>query len=166
MRSCYLLAMARKAKARSAESCALCGCALHRGGKYATDDTAGRAHATEHHYVAERFFGRSKTRRGTQTTPVFRACPWSLEGKSDVYCYECHELVLHNPVLRPEDVAAFAALVRQRGLGEPQKGDSRDKLAGRIKLFHEVIAAGLTALTMNHGAAPAQLLQRPASTHE
>ncbi len=119
---------------------------LNRGGKYAEESPEGRSHATEHHYVAERFFGRSKTRRGTRKTPVFPACPWGLEGASDVYCYECHELVLHNPVLIPEDVAAFRALVKKRGLSETAKSGSHKKLAGRIKLFQEVIAAGLKVL--------------------
>ena len=134
------------AKRTRAERCALCGCRVNRSGNYATEEPEGRAHATEHHYVAERFFGRSNNRRGTKRTPVFAACPWGLEGRSDVYCYECHELVLHNPVLLPEDVTAFAALVRERGLAESTKGRSHKKLAARIKLFNEVIAAGLKAL--------------------
>jgi len=138
--------MGTKGKESVVENCALCGCQLNRGGKYAADTPEGRAHATEHHYVAERFFGRSANRRGTKRTPIFQTCPWGLEGRSDVYCYECHELVLHNPVLAPEDLAALAGLVLERGLDEPTKGDSHEKLAGRIKLFHEVIAAGLRNL--------------------
>jgi hypothetical protein len=27
------------------------------------------------------------------------------EGESDVFCYECHEVLLLNPLLLPEDVA-------------------------------------------------------------
>ncbi|WP_242370670.1 hypothetical protein [Anaeromyxobacter sp. SG26] len=158
--------MAKKTKPLGSETCALCGCTLNRSGKYATEDAAGRSHATEHHFVAERFFGRSSSRRGTRRTPVFATCPWNLEGKSDVYCYECHELVLHNPVLLPEDVSAFAALVRERGFGEAEKGESREKLAGRVKLFHDVIAAGLKALSGESGGGSGYRLQRPASTQE
>ena len=139
--------MGMKLKVIGLESCALCGCTLNRGGKYAEASPEGRAHATEHHYVAERFFGRSKNRRGTQRTPIFSTCPWGLEGASDVYCYECHELVLHNPVLVPQEVTAFRELIKIRGLDEPAKGESHEKLAGRIRLFQEVIAAGLKAMS-------------------
>ena len=143
---CYVSEMAKKAAA-VVERCALCGCAVHRSGRYATEDSEGRSHATQHHYVAERFFGRSSNRKGTQKTPIFPTCPWGLEGRSDVYCYECHELVLHNPVLLPDDVAAFGRLIRERSLDEQVKGDSLQKVAGRVELFHEVIVAGLKVLT-------------------
>jgi len=43
---------------------------------------------------------------------MFTACPWGHEGESGVFCYECHEELLHNPVLLPEDVGRFAELVR------------------------------------------------------
>jgi hypothetical protein len=54
--------------------------------------------------------------------------------------------LIHNPVLLPEDIAAFAGLVRRRGLNEDGKPEGHDKIAGRIMLLHEVIAAGLEAL--------------------
>lgn len=63
-----------------------------------------------------------------------------------MYCYECHELLLHNPVFLPEDIRAFAALVRSRGLDEDEKPRGHEKLGGRVQLLHEVIAAGLQAL--------------------
>ena len=129
------------------ERCSICGCILNRGGNYARPTTEGRAHATKHHYVAERFFGRSTNRRGEQRDPIFENCPWNLEGKFAVYCYECHEELLHNPVLSPEDIAMFAELVRSRHLNEDQKANDRGKLAGRIQLFHEVIRAGLKAVS-------------------
>src|SRR4051812_41072416 len=97
-----------------AEKCAICGCFVHRNGEYAQPTIKGRSHATEHHYVAERFFGRSNNRRGTQRSPLFSTCPWGLEAQCDVFCYECHEEVLHNPVLTPEDIRMFAELVAQR----------------------------------------------------
>ena len=128
------------------ERCAICGCQLHRSGEYATPTLAGRSHATEHHYIAERFFGRSKNRRGTKRGGIFKGCPWGYEGKKDSYCYECHEELLHNPVLLPEDFAAFARLVRFRGLNEKHKIEDRSKLAGRIMLLHECISLGLTEL--------------------
>jgi hypothetical protein len=52
-------------------------------------------------------------------------------------------------VLLPKDINAFAALVRSRGLEENHKpGDSR-KIAGRIKLFHEIISVGINAIADN-----------------
>jgi len=62
------------------------------------------------------------------------------------FCYECHEELLHNPVLIPEDISRFAELVKKRGLSEDTKTENREKIARRIMLFHEVIALGLRAL--------------------
>jgi hypothetical protein len=90
------------------ERCAICGCRLNRSGEYATPTKQGRSHATEHHFVAERFFGRSANRKGTLTERVFAECPWDQEKQAGVFCYECHELLLHNPVLLPEDVKRFS----------------------------------------------------------
>ena len=130
------------------EYCAICGCQLTRQrGTYATPTVEGRSHATEHHYVAERFFGRSTNRRNEQRDRLFEACPWGLEGKRQLYCYECHEELLHNPVLLPDDVTSFSQLVKARGLAETTKPANRAKLAARIQLLHEVIAAGLSVLS-------------------
>jgi hypothetical protein len=63
-----------------------------------------------------------------------------------VYCYECHEELLHNPVFTAKDMGQFAELVRLRGLAEDAKSGDRSKLAGRVRLFHELIEAGLSAL--------------------
>jgi hypothetical protein len=128
------------------ERCAICSCRVHRSGEYATPTIAGRSHATQHHYVAERFFGRSKNRRGTKRAGIFAACPWGYEGKAQTYCYECHEELLHNPVLLPADVSALATLVQRYGLAEDSKPEDRRQLAGRIKLMHDVISAGLKLL--------------------
>ncbi len=130
------------------ETCAICGCKLHRSGEYATSTVAGRSHATRHHLVAERFFGRSTNRRGTKREGIFAVCPWGHEGKTDVYCYECHEELLHNPVLLPEDIRIFTALVKKRGLHEDQKPDHAKKIGGRILLLHEAISRGLKILTV------------------
>lgn len=121
------------------ETCSICGCELHRGGEYGTPTMAGRSHATKHHFVAERFFGRSQNRRGTQRTAIFETCPWELENKEIVFCYECHEELIHNPVFLPEDIGMFAELVRLRKLNEHVKSDDRTSIAGRIKLLHEVM---------------------------
>ncbi len=130
-----------------AEQCAICGCELHRApGTYARATIAGRSHATKHHVVAERFFGRSATRRGVQRTGVFAECPWDKEGHTEVFCFECHEELLHNPVLLPEDINQLAELVRLRGLNERKKSRTRAAAAGRIQLLHEVIARGLGVL--------------------
>jgi hypothetical protein len=126
------------------EKCTICGCSLHRrAGTYAQASAEGRGHATRHHFVAERFFGRSTNRRGTKTEGIFSTCPWDQEGKYAVFCYECHEELLHNPVLLPDDMEIFAELVESRGLSESAKGSDRAKIAGRIALLHEVIARGL-----------------------
>jgi hypothetical protein len=120
------------------ERCAICDCILHRtAGTYARPTVEGRSHATKHHFVAERFFGRSSNRRGTVTEGVFTSCPWGHEGETAVFCYECHEELLHNPVLLPQDIAVFAALVREAGLAELHKSSDRSKLGGRVRLLHE-----------------------------
>jgi hypothetical protein len=107
----------------------------------------GRSHATKHHYVAERFFGRSGNRPGEIREPVFTVCPWGLEGETETFCYECHEELLHNPVFTLGDIVRFAQLVRAHGLDETEKTESREKLAGRIRLLHEVIDAGLRSIS-------------------
>lgn len=129
------------------ERCAICDCILHRtAGTYARPTPEGRSHATKHHFVAERFFGRSSNRRGTLSEGVFQSCPWGSEGETAVFCYECHEELLHNPVLLPEDIERFASLVKQLGFNEEQKTADRSKLGGRIKLLHEVLTRGLVSL--------------------
>jgi len=129
-----------------AENCAICKCVLNRNGEYAKPTQQGRSHATKHHYVSERFFGRSGNRKRTIRERLFEQCPWGIEGNTDVYCYECHEELIHNPVFLPQDITRFAELVKQRGLNEEQKPDTRNKLAGRVMLLHEVISAGIQAL--------------------
>ena len=63
-----------------------------------------------------------------------------------MFCYDCHEELLHNPVFLPEDLDRFATLVRTRGLAESKKMLSKRALAGRIQLLHEALALGLRAL--------------------
>jgi hypothetical protein len=137
--------MARK-HIDEAEQCALCGCILHRSGNYGEPTVRGRSHATKHHFVAERFFGRTGNRKGKRK-PLFKECPWGCEGKSAVFCYECHEELLHNPVFLPEEIEAFARLVKSRSLNEDRKSSSREKVTGRIKLFREIIHEGIHSLT-------------------
>jgi len=128
------------------ENCAICGCRVHRiASTYAQASIAGRSHAARHHYVAERFFGRSKSRRGVSTEGIFLSCPWKQEGEFGIFCYECHEELLRNPVLLAQDVEHFAELVKWRGLGERHKTESRAPIAGRVALLHEVIALGISA---------------------
>jgi hypothetical protein len=117
------------------EHCSICGCLLNRNGEYATATVAGRSHATKHHYVASRFF-----------PDIFPQCPWNAKGKTVVFCYECHEHLLHNPVLLPSDIAAFAELAKSRDLNEDAKPTDQAKIAGRIRLFHEVFQRGLQAI--------------------
>ncbi len=68
------------------------------------------------------------------------------EGEPGIFCYECHEELLHNLVLLPEDLEILSRLVRARGLGEDVKPAGKELLAGRIRLLHEAIAVGLRAL--------------------
>ncbi len=134
------------------ETCAICGCLLHRTkNTYASPTVEGRSHASTHHYVPERFFGRSKNRRGTQREKIFENCPWSHERETAIFCYDCHEELLHNPVLLPEDIKRFADIVRSKGLSEDRKTESRQRIAGRIKLFHEVIHRGLEEIDKETG---------------
>jgi hypothetical protein len=78
---------------------------------------------------------------------MWETCPWGHEGEVVVFCYECHEEMLHNPVILPDDLNRFAELVRRRGLSEQVKNEGRSLIAGRIRLFQEVIALGIaTAL--------------------
>ncbi|OGX16194.1 MAG: hypothetical protein A2166_06715 [Omnitrophica WOR_2 bacterium RBG_13_41_10] len=128
------------------EKCGICGCIVHRRGHYAEPTIEGRSHATRHHYVAERFFGRSKNRKNTQREGVFKKCPWNQEKQSTVFCYECHEELIHNPVFLPEDIKLFAELVESRNLNEHGKRKGKEKIAGRIQLLHEIIATGLKSL--------------------
>jgi len=128
------------------EFCAICGCLLHREDEYGLPTVRGRSHATAHHHIAERFFGRSSNRRGTQREAMFAECPWGHEGETTVFCYECHEELMHNPVLLPDDIQRLSELVTSRNLSEDRKTEDRTRLAGRIKLFHEVIARGIEEL--------------------
>jgi hypothetical protein len=128
------------------ETCAICDCRLHRDGEYAKPTLLGRSHATSHHYVAERFFGRSTNRRGTQREGIFDSCPWGHEGETVVFCYECHEELMHNPVFLPEDIQRFAQMVRLRGFSEQMKSEDRSRIGGRIRLLQEIIAKGLDAV--------------------
>ncbi len=136
----------RSGQASVTENCAICGCRLHRDCEYAQPTLLGRSHATSHHYVAERFFGRSTNRRGTQRDAILTSCPWGHEGETVVFCYECHEELIHNPVILPADIQRLAQLVRLRGLSEPKKSENRSRIAGRIRLLQEVIAKGLDAM--------------------
>ena len=140
--------MATKMKKAKEERCAICNCKLHRrAGTYARPNAAGRSHATRHHFVAERFYGRSSNRAGTQRDAIFEPGAWEYEGASAIFCYECHEELLHNPILLPEDIRSFRRLVEERVLSELSKSESdRSALAGRIKLFHEIITRGLDEL--------------------
>jgi len=126
--------------------CAICGCIIHREGEYAKPSIKGRSHTTKHHYLAERLLGRSRNRGGEQRESIFKECPWNIEGQTEEFCYECHEELLHNPVLLPSDIKKFAELVRLRKLGETRKTKSKDKIAGRIKLLHEVLELGIEKL--------------------
>jgi hypothetical protein len=130
----------------SSEYCEICGCKVHRRGGYAKPTVNGRSHRSKHHYVPERFLGRSGNRRGEQRSPLFKSSPWGLEDKFGVFCYDCHEELLHNPVLLPDDIKALSELVKHRRLDEVVKTKSREKLAKRIRLFQEALTLGIHEL--------------------
>lgn len=139
------------AKKNMTEHCAICNCTLKRkAGTYALPTPEGRAHATRHHLVAKRFFGRFSTRRGMHTEGIFQTCPWNHEKETALFCYECHEELLHNPVLLREDIDLLASLVKLRGLDEEHKTADRSKLGDRIMLLHEALARGLRILVQEH----------------
>ena len=96
--------------------------------------------------MPERFFGRSENRPKTLGARIFEQCPWGLERETRAFCYDCHELLIHNPVLLPDDLVCFAAIVKERGLSEDDKDDSYEKLAGRVVLFNEIIRRGLAEI--------------------
>ncbi|MFH1031612.1 MAG: hypothetical protein V1767_03480 [Chloroflexota bacterium] len=136
-------------KIREVGHCAICGCELSsEKNAYAKDHRSGRSHVSTHHYIPERLFGRSKTLKNKSLGMViFETSPWKgMEGKSDQFCYECGEILLHNPVLLRQDIKLFARLVRLRHLNEVQKTDSKQKIRKRIILLHEVIKEGLKVL--------------------
>lgn len=127
--------------------CSLCGCRLNRvPGTYAQPTVNGRSHASKHHLVAERFFGRSANRPHTTREKILKECPWGSESVELLFCYECHEGLLHNPVFLRRDVENFAHLVCREKLNEDEKPAHRELIAGRIKLLHRVIEGGLDAL--------------------
>jgi hypothetical protein len=118
-------------------TCAICGCKVHRTkNTYALPTPAGRSHASKHHYIPERFLGRSNNRKGTQRSKIFEENYWAAKGETEVFCYDCHEELLHNPILLPEDIAALASLVKERNLHETIKTESKEMLDGRIELLH------------------------------
>jgi hypothetical protein len=133
------------------EKCKICGCVLVKSDKsdkgtiYAAHTTYGRAPHSRHHYVAQRFFKTSK-KKGNEFQPIFSKCPWGIEKKTLVLCFECHEELLENPVFLPKDVENFEQLVIFRKLAENKKPENRKKQAGRIKLLHEVIETGIEKL--------------------
>ena len=129
------------------KKCAICNCSLHRKkGTYANPSPEGRSHASRHHFIPERFLGRSKNRRGTQRKGIFHESPWGHEKETVVFCYDCHEELLHNPVLFPYEIKRFADLVALSGLSEINKTDSKEGIAGRIILLQKVIDRGLEAM--------------------
>jgi hypothetical protein len=78
---------------------------------------------------------------------VFETCPWGHERETGVFCCECHETLLHDPVMLPEDINDFSELVLRRGLSEgDSKSDWFEKIGKRIELFREVISQRLAVL--------------------
>ena len=128
------------------ENCAICGCNLIRGKNiYGTPE--GRSHATKHHFVAERFFGRSKNRKGILQSAIFTKCPWSLEKATELFCFDCHEVMLHNPVFTRENIQTLRQIIHKHNLNEDEKEKGYTKVKERIKLLQTVIEEGLKKLS-------------------
>jgi len=56
----------KKQKKEKASTCAICGAKIYWGNKtkdYGKPTSSGRSHGSLHHYVPERFFGRSANRK-------------------------------------------------------------------------------------------------------
>jgi len=115
------------------EHCALCGCLVHREGEYAKPTVKGRSHRTKHHHVAERFFGRSSNRPGTLRERIFPVDPWGFEGKSEIFCYDCHEELLHNPILLPEDIKKLAEFSSSKRAQRGREKREQRKACGAYK---------------------------------
>ena len=130
------------------EHCAICGCALcSKKDTYGKATLEGRGHRSRHHHIAERFFGRSKTRKpGTERPAILKESDWPKYDAPVILCYECHEELIHNPILLKEDLEKFKELVDRDGSSEKEKECSRGKIARRIILFHKVIETGLKQL--------------------
>ena len=130
-------------------TCVICGCRIHREGEYAQPTIKGRSHATRHHYVAKRFSSRSNS-KGEPREPIFNPKnyppQWKKQEQDGMFCYECHEELLHNPVFLDTDISQFAKLVKLKNLNESKKPENKDKIAGRIVLLHEVIEKGIKAI--------------------
>lgn len=132
--------------------CQLCGCQLiNKKGEYAKPTPTGRSCGTKHHYVAERFWGRTKNKHTHRASPIFvktDLCLQNYNHATGLFCYECHEELLHNPIMLPNDVEKFARLIRKRGCDETGKKKTKDrhKIGERIKLLEKIISRGLDEL--------------------
>ena len=69
-----------------------------------------------------------------------------FEGTAGVFCYECHEELLHNPILLPDDIAKLRQCFVQKGITETEKTNDRILAARRVALLHEVIQRGISSM--------------------
>ena len=131
------------------ERCRLCGCRVHRGGPYAAPTIEGRSCASEHHLCGRALPWALENLTWRPACQDFRNVSVGIRRKVAVYCYECGEKLLHNPVIIEADIERFAQLVRLRALNEDAKPAARQKMVGRIRPLYEVIDAGLSVLIRN-----------------
>jgi len=141
------MSMVKKtSKTKEAEkTCAICGCPLHRtAGTYAKPTADGRSHATDHHCVPKRFLS-DKNTKGEKRGPVLTDRHWAEKGSQTVtLCYDCHEELLHNPILLEEDVKHLRQIMDNKGCTETHKTEGDYKcIANRVRIFHEIIKAGI-----------------------
>lgn len=130
--------------------CQICGCLLSReNGVYGQPTPSGRSHGTRHHFIAERFFGRTTNKRNSKANPIFADEDYQEYARqTETFCYECHEELLHNPIFLRKDIDKFAELTKKRHCAETGqvKTEKREKIGQRIKLLNEVISKGLDEL--------------------
>mgnify|MGYP001619825991 CR=1 FL=1 len=132
-----------KSKSKNEGNCGLCGCALLRMGKYGEDNALGRCFPSEHHLVAKRFYGKNKNKRSKiLDDDDFK----KFSNEKIKLCYDCHEELLHNPVLSPDNMKGFKELVRKKHWDERNKKDGKEKIRGRIKLLQEIIDKGINIM--------------------
>ena len=124
-------------------NCGLCGCVIQNNGGYAEPTVDGRSHRTKHHYVAERFFGRSNNRRGEIREGIFSVEELDIKPKFGEYCYDCHEELLHNPIILKSEMDKLAEIFKIIGANEDVKTERKDKLKQRIITLKEVIRKGI-----------------------
>lgn len=119
------------------EHCLICNCELNKSGHYGEDTRVGRAHRSRHHHVPQRFFRRPDL-GVTRTDHLFSS---SARGESRDRLGS-----IATNVTRSCSTIQYSSRGMSRASHVLFAGKDWTKIAGRIRLFHAVIEAGLAAL--------------------